>query len=51
MLDSFSIKLSLLLSLTVEVFFHRCVFPQVIVAVGALLDLFWLMEIGRFVFG
>uniref|UniRef100_A0A4W5REY5 Lysosomal dipeptide transporter MFSD1 n=1 Tax=Hucho hucho TaxID=62062 RepID=A0A4W5REY5_9TELE len=32
-------------------FFHHCVFPQVIVAVGALLDLFWLMEIGRFVFG
>uniref|UniRef100_A0A673WXW8 Lysosomal dipeptide transporter MFSD1 n=1 Tax=Salmo trutta TaxID=8032 RepID=A0A673WXW8_SALTR len=45
------IQLSLLLSMTVEVFFHRCVFPQVIVAVGALLDLFWLMEIGRFVFG
>uniref|UniRef100_A0A8C7LE11 Lysosomal dipeptide transporter MFSD1 n=1 Tax=Oncorhynchus kisutch TaxID=8019 RepID=A0A8C7LE11_ONCKI len=32
-------------------FSHHCVFPQVIVAVGALLDLFWLMEIGRFVFG
>uniref|UniRef100_A0A8C8HQZ8 Lysosomal dipeptide transporter MFSD1 n=1 Tax=Oncorhynchus tshawytscha TaxID=74940 RepID=A0A8C8HQZ8_ONCTS len=35
----------------IQYFFHHCVFPQVIVAVGALLDLFWLMEIGRFVFG
>uniref|UniRef100_A0A4W5JPX1 Lysosomal dipeptide transporter MFSD1 n=1 Tax=Hucho hucho TaxID=62062 RepID=A0A4W5JPX1_9TELE len=38
-------------SQVIQYFFHHCVFPQVIVAVGALLDLFWLMEIGRFVFG